>query len=120
MNIYNINSKKKPSMAFVKKYFSYGYIFNSIIKNVNIYLVDPNLMDTIYPPFKDPSEECVLSLFKEIFRTKEETESEKYFDIIKQIKDKNKQFSEIFERCPKVVYPTLGCYVNTINSQKKL
>ena len=68
MRIFNINSKVTPDIEFIKKYITYGFAFNKILKNINIFIVDEKLMDIINPPVDEPEPSCAEDDDKEQFK----------------------------------------------------
>ncbi len=64
MRIFNINSQVTPDIEFIKKYISYGFVFNKILKNTDIFIVNEGLMDIIYPPLEEPEISCANEMIK--------------------------------------------------------
>lgn len=64
MRIFNINSEITPDMEFLKKYISYGFIFNKILKNMDIFIINEELMDIINLPSEEPELSCASEMIK--------------------------------------------------------
>ncbi len=64
MRIFNINSKITPDIELVKKYISLGFVFNKILKNIDIFIVDEKLMDVINHPVDEPEPSCAYELIR--------------------------------------------------------
>ncbi len=121
MKIFNINSKIASDIEFVKKYIPYGFVFNKILKNMDIFIVDGELMDILYPPVKEPEMGCADEMVKSTknkisaLRNPAEISIAHVFD--EEI-DKNNDFadiSDILGKCEKLKYNATGFYVNSHN-----
>ncbi|SMD31428.1 hypothetical protein [Picrophilus oshimae] len=119
MRIFNINSQVTPDIEFIKKYISYGFIFNKILKNMDIFIVNEELMDVINPPLEEPEISCADEMIKSNankISALRHPMAIAIANVFEDEKDKNMKrdeftdISEILGKCRKVKYNVSGFY----------
>lgn len=122
MRVFNINSEITPDIEFVKKYVSYGFIFNKILKNMDIFIVNEELMDIICSPSEEPDLLCADEMIKanankiSALKHPAEIAIANVFEDENDTNKTNEEFidiSEILGKCGKVEYKASAFYANS-------
>ncbi len=113
LTIKNINSKIAVNRNMNKKAIAKMGFLNSIVSDVPVFLVNEQLMDQISPPKKGLNRECVREILSHAFKSSDNNGLDEGYFSDEEVEKVDGTWGKM-EECRKVLYPSIGVYMNSV------